>query len=151
MSAPEGRRRRLEHLTPAEIEPLEALFEPDYPEIMLNLARVIYVELLNQDTPAPELLAHQLTEAVRLELGGRMAYLTKGVRLEASRRAREIQAAFNGRNIPLLAAQHGLSDARVRQILQELQPPEVREARAKQEADLRSRQGTLPLDPETTT
>lgn len=67
---------------------------------------------------APGDLADALLDRIRHSAGGRVHYLRNGPSAE-SRAARDtaIRAAFNGRNQADLAAQHGLSERRVRQIL----------------------------------
>lgn len=130
-------RRRLEHMTAKELAPLERLFEPQYPERLVEVATVLYIEALNQghEATAAAQLALAQTEALRDELGGQRMYMTKGQALRLSKRDREIYAAFNGRNLHVLARRYQLCEERARQIVRKVQA-----------ADLAERQGQLSLD-----
>lgn len=117
-------RRSLHDLKRKEIDALESLFQEDYPESVLEVARVLFVELLNQDTPRLELdqaaqVARAQAEAVRKELGGLKLYFTRGTRMDANIRRRQILAEYTGDNASALARKHGLSHERVRSILRE--------------------------------
>lgn len=132
MQAPENTRprRRLEHLTQAEIAPLEALFEPGYPERSRELALVFLAELLNHGVPEAHRVAYHLAEAVRQEFGGQVYYWTMGKHFEADKRARRILEEYDGRNISQLARKHRLSYERVRKIVAPMKVE--REARARE-------------------
>lgn len=116
-------------MTAAELEPLERLLDPAYPERLADLATVLYIELLNQAHPAQAAapLALALTEALREELGGQRMYVTKGHQLALSKRDIEIYDAFNGRNQHLVARRFGLCEERVRQILRRVHAARVAE------------------------
>lgn len=125
-----GRRRRLQDLTPAEIAPLEALFEPGYPERSRDLALVFFAELLNHGVADAHQVAYHLAEAVREELGGQKYYWTMGKHFEADKRARRILQEYDGTNLGQLARKHRLSHERVRSIVAPLKAE--REARARE-------------------
>ncbi len=114
------RRRKLEELTAAEIEPLENLFHPKYPEKLRDVARTLFVGLLDlQQGQTPLQAAHlalELTEGLSQELGGDQFYMHKGTRYRLTARDREIVAEYKGWNINELAKRHNLSDMRIRQI-----------------------------------
>lgn len=128
---PRPDRRRLEDMTAADLAPLERLIDPAYPEQLIDMATVLYVELLNQGQPEAAPLALALTEAMRMEIGGRSMYVNKGRQYELSSRDREIFDEYNGRNLHLVAKKYGLSEMRVRQILAKV---------------FVGRQGALPLE-----
>ncbi len=115
-------RRRLQDMTADELAPLERLLDREYPERLVDLVTVLYVELLNQalEANAAAQLALALTEALRDELGGQRMYVTKGHQLALSKRDIEIYSAFNGRNQHLLARRFKLCEERVRQILRKV-------------------------------
>lgn len=115
-------RRTLHDLTRKEIDALEALFDDLYPASALEVARVLFAELLNQESPGLSVAqaaqtAHAQAEALRKELGGLYMYFTKGRDMEVNRRIEGIVADYNGRNMRDLAMKYGLSHERVRKIL----------------------------------
>lgn len=126
MSRPDAaggpQRRRLEQMTTADLAPLERLFHAQYPEQLIDVATVLYVELLNQAHPAEQAapLALALTEAVREELGGRSMYVNKGRAFEASRRDLEIYEAYDGRNAHVVGRRYDLCEERIRQIVRKV-------------------------------
>lgn len=129
-------RRRLQDMTAAELEPLERLFDPQYPERLADVATVLYIELINTDhqPQVAATLALALTEALRDELGGQRMYISRGQQYALSKRDMQIFDAFNGRNQHLVARQFNLCEERVRQILRRVQAARTAE-----------RQGVLPL------
>lgn len=114
--------RRLERTTAAELAPLQALFEPRYPDRLREMATVLYLALLDHGhtTDAPQ-LALQLTEALSTSLGGGSFYMHKGTAFrkakEQADRDQQIRAEFRGYNLAMLAHKHGLTEVRIRQIL----------------------------------
>lgn len=140
------------YLTEAEALVLEQALPPGMTEPMQELAFVLYEALVLQDPRArhqsPErqqpagpwlqlLQAMAATVCVQVahaarEIGGRQIYLAK-LAAELAPRDRAIFAEFNGRNHAQLAKKYGLTEMRVRQILETMQKEEF--AR---------RQGNLP-------
>jgi Mor family transcriptional regulator len=133
------KRLSLENVTEAELAPLEALFDPGYPERLRDMAISLFLELksLDADVP-PHEMALALTERVSTELGGGQFYMHKGFSYRLTNRDRQIMREFTGNNHHLLAKKHNLSDMRVRQIVNAFQL----------EAFTRN-QRTLPMDGDT--
>jgi Mor family transcriptional regulator len=65
----------------------------------------------------PVRLARMLAERISQRLGGRLVYVAKRNREALEARNASICAAFNGRNIPELAAEHQITERQVRKIL----------------------------------
>lgn len=111
-------RRGLEHLSAADLAPLERSFADDYPERLREMARVIFMELNAQDLSRPtHELAIEITEAVSAEIGGSSFYMHKGHAYRLKQRDRQIAAEFNGQNLHLLARKYNRTEMRIRQIL----------------------------------
>lgn len=110
-------------LTPEQRGPLEGLLPLEYPERLREMAMALYAELLEllPDHPGG---AHHLAwvafsqcERLSTELGGGNFYMHKGKAYRLTQRDREMMARYNGRNIPQLARHYGLTETRVRQIV----------------------------------
>lgn len=93
-------------------------FPPEYPEVLADLATLIYRRLCDLlPTAVAADLARELAEAVRLEWGGGMIYIPQGARFERQQRDATIWREFNGRNHAELARRHGLTLSCVYDIL----------------------------------
>lgn len=115
-------------VTGEELAPLHALLDPAYPDNLRTVAEWLFVQavedmaLLGLDK-TPEhldklaLMALRQTERLSSEEGGNALYLNKGVSYRATVRDREMYARFNGRNYDELAKAYGLTQMRVRQIV----------------------------------
>jgi Mor family transcriptional regulator len=131
-------RVELQHVSAAELEPLERLFDPKYPDRLREMATVLFLELKARGTELPpHELALALTERVSLDLGGGQFYMHKGSSYRLAPRDREIAAEYRGWNLGVLAKKHNLTEMRIRQIVDQVQ----REA-------FESRQGKLLVDGE---
>lgn len=110
--------RRLHMVSAAELAPLDAVIDPDYPERLREMATVIYLALRDQDPQTPPAdMAVALTEALSIEMGGGSFYMHKGVEYRMTKRDRDVMREFNGRNIHLLARKYNLTEMRIRQII----------------------------------
>ncbi len=136
---PSRERPELSDLTPAEIEPLEALFFDGFPDIWCDLARSQYLTLLmlrdSQTLAELAELAVQLTRGIAQDLGGSQPYIPVGHFFAAGAKAMRIVEGFRGDNHHELAAREGVTESRVRQILA-----------AWRREDIARRQGTLALE-----
>lgn len=121
-----ARKPDLAHTPAADLAPLEAVIDRDYPETWRDIATCQYVHLRACEAVFPGAvgrdhlvagLALQITEGLRAEIGGSQPYLPQGRAYELSVRDRNIAAEFNGRNFHQLARKHHLSERRLRQIL----------------------------------
>jgi Mor family transcriptional regulator len=103
--------------------PLAALMDDHFPERLAIMATHLYSVLAAADDLRPlgearlaELVLDQV-DRYSAEEGGSSFYVMKGLRFRLSQRDRRIVDEFTGNNIEQLAAKHGLSDMRIRQIL----------------------------------
>lgn len=140
-------------LSPQEAAVLDAALPEGLTESMRELAWCLFEALAlrepqaGQAQPAGAWLErlHALAEAVAAqvrhvaaELGGRPIYLARGVAVGLSARDRQMCAKFRGNNYRQLASEYGLTEMRVRQIVD-----------AWQREQFAQRQGRLPgLDDE---
>ena len=114
--------RQLQHLAPAEIAPLDALAGSSFPAMWYGMASSMYAWLLDaplsglspQDKAALSIL---LTLQIADAMGGEMHYLPKGRSWRGQALADYVVAMFSGRNHSELAAEAGVSESRIRQIL----------------------------------
>lgn len=126
----------------AQLQPLHALLDPDYPESLRTIAEWLFIQAV-EDEELP-LLGERLTQLAMLALrqverlsreeGGRNFYLGRGMRYRESVRDKKMYAEFNGRNYNDLARKYYLTATRVRQIVDLMHTN-----------DLARRQGTLDL------
>lgn len=111
------------------------MIDDDYPETLAVIAGAAYdwltTSLKLDHQPAAE-AALSIAEAARKQLGGGHQYIPKGRDFDLSRRDRRIYGKFKGDNYTQLAREFGLTEMRIRQI--------VERCRA---ADIARRQGTL--------
>ncbi|MDO5623795.1 MAG: Mor transcription activator family protein [Pseudomonadota bacterium] len=144
--------QRGSYMSPAEAAVLDALLPTELTPDMRTVATCLYEALVLHDAragcraPVGDWLAQlqgwarqacmQLQHLAE-QLGGRATYLAKGVAVHLSARDREMCGRFRGNNYRELAAAYGLTEMRVRQIVDAWQ----RERFAR-------RQGRLDLDGE---
>lgn len=135
-------------MSTAEAQVLESALPPGLTQDMRDVALCLFEALVladeraGQAQPAPNWVtqlglwtAQVLMQMQHLanEKGGAAIYLAKGVAMHLSARDREMCARFRGNNYRALAREYGLTEMRVRQIVDAWQ----------REAFL-SRQGNLP-------
>jgi len=112
-------------VTAGDLAPLEAVMDPAYPDRLREIAEHLFLQLLEEEDAAPDpARAHQMaqialrqTERLSINLGGGNFYMHKGVSFRLTPRNREMCARFTGNNYDALALAYGLSDMRVRQIV----------------------------------
>ena len=115
-------------VTMQDLAPLEALFDPAYPETLRDFATSIFMQLLeeSQGLPpdpysGPVLAGLALRTANRLgrDHGGRSLYFAKGVSFQQTLRNREMYALYDGKqwNYKTLGIKFDLSDMQVRNII----------------------------------
>ena len=128
-------------MTPAQIQPLEALIPPGWPDTWRELATSHYVTLVSAPgTETREMsslagLAIALTLGIAQDLGGTQPYIPVGAEVMSSARARRVVDLLSqGQGYRQVADATGLTKSRVRQIEYEWR---------KQQIDLR--QGRLQL------
>ena len=114
--------RQLQHLTPAEIAPLDAMAGPGFPAMWYDMASSMYAWLVDApvaglSNPDKAALSILLTMQIADAMGGEMHYLPKGRSWRGQALAEYVVAAFSGRNHCELAAETGVSESRIRQIL----------------------------------
>lgn len=107
----------------ADLAPLHSVLDEAMTEKQREFAEVAYVGLLGSGVAnaVPRELLGLAACAVMFQvahvLGGATFYIPKIDQLQRVWRERHISANFNGRNYAQLARKHGLSEMRVRQIL----------------------------------
>lgn len=117
----------------SDLAPLAALFAPNYPERLREIAERLYLQLADEsDTAAlglPRLavLALAQTERLSLELGGGGFYMHKGNSYRLSKRYRKIWEEFTGKNYTQLARKYDLTEMRIKQIVDEIRQQEKKE------------------------
>ena len=136
------------HMSPAEVAVLEGALPPGLTPTMREMALCLFEALVINDERAgsrqPEGVwlaqlhawAQQCCmqlQHVAQQMGGQPAYLAKGVAMYLSARDRQMCAEFRGNNYRQLAAKYGLTEMRVRQIVD-----------AWQREQFERRQGRLP-------
>lgn len=109
--------------TPAELQLLEALWTPEWPEVWRDMSRRLYAALLAQPALAGverrELAAvavEQMTAVAEL-YGGSAPYIPSGHFLFKSEKARKIISEFKGRNLIEVARANDVTPRRVQQIV----------------------------------
>ncbi|MFA7238705.1 MAG: Mor transcription activator family protein [Sulfuricellaceae bacterium] len=119
--------------TASDLAPLAALFAPNYPAKLREIAERLYLQLAEErDTAAlglPRLaqLALAQTERLSLELGGGGFYMHKGKSYRLSKLYRKIWEEFTGTNLTQLARKYNLTEMRIRQIVDEIREQEKKE------------------------
>ena len=100
---------------------MSLMLDDDYPEALALIANAAYrwlVGRLKIDHQAATEAALAIAEEARKELGGGHIYLPKGKEWELSRRDRSIWQRFRGDNYAQLAREEGLTEMRIRQIIE---------------------------------
>jgi hypothetical protein len=95
--------RQLQHLTPAEIAPLDAMAGPGFPAMWYDMASSMYAWLVDApvvglSNPDKAALSILLTMQIADAMGGEMHYLPKGRSWRGQALADYVVAAFSGRN-----------------------------------------------------
>jgi Mor family transcriptional regulator len=97
------------------------ILDEEYPEALGLIANAAYrwltTHLKLEHQPAAE-AAFAIAEEARKELGGGHIYIAKGQEWELSRRDRSIWERFRGDNYAQLAREEGLTEMRIRQIIE---------------------------------
>lgn len=110
--------------------------DDDYPEVLAVIAAAAYEWLvappLKLDHQAATEAALSIAEAARVGLGGGKLYVPKGQAYLLSRRDLLIYGKFRGDNFRALALEFGLTEMRIRQIVDRCR-----------EADIKTRQTGL--------
>ena len=114
--------RDLHLFTSAQLQPLESALPPQWPGSWCDLARIFFIGMLNSPGAVldPKEMAKVAMEQVRVaarQIGGRNTYIPTCVHIEREDRDESIRAEFDGTNYQWLAAKHGLTENRIRQIL----------------------------------
>lgn len=94
-------------------------FPDGYPDLLEHVGQSVYRQLLSRAVDAQQAasIAFDVTETLRMELGGTQHYVPRGVGYALSQRDAQIFAQFNGRNYQELAQQYQLSEMQVRTII----------------------------------
>lgn len=129
-------------MTATQVQPLEALIPPGWPDTWRELATSQYVTLISApgaesvDASSLASLAIALTLGIAQDLGGTQPYIPVGAEVMSSARARRVVDLLKlGQGYRQVADTTGLTESRVRQIESEWR---------KQQVALR--QGQLQLD-----
>ena len=116
--------RDLTNLSSSDFAVLQEVLPEGWHPSWRSLAEVFYMGLL--DTMAKEMPREKMAQIAKeqvlttaFQIGGRHFYMPAGVVFTRQQVAQSILKDFNGRNYDELAAQHGLSAMRIRQIVQE--------------------------------
>ncbi len=122
--------RDLSSVAPADMAVLEGLFPSDWPEVWGDFARVFYIGLCaSKELAAPrDALARAAIEQVHVmgfQLGGSQPYIPRGTALAQRTDNARIRHEFKGNNYGELAARYGLSESRVRQIINQQRRPDA--------------------------
>lgn len=119
----EAKRLKLHELSVAQIEPLEKLFTPQWPDVWKDLARCFFITLISQPAqpvkPAmqPQDLAVALTLGMAQDFGGTQPYIPCGQLQAAKERTDKAIALLRaGHDYQAVAQACGLTASRVRNI-----------------------------------
>jgi len=129
-------------LSPLQMEPLQQLLPPEWPEIWQEMATSLFITLISApgaDAVPPDALARlAMAQALGLaeDHGGTQPYIPVGALLAASSKARRVVEMLDQRmSYREVAYITGLTQSRIRRI----------EADWRQQ-QIKARQGVLPLD-----
>lgn len=128
-----------------DLKPLEALFDPAYPQTLRDLATSMFLELIDQAQALPlhpgrgarlARLALALTNRLSCDFGGNGLYIHKAVSYNLTLRNREMFALYDNQRwtYKTLGIKYGLSEVMVRNII-----------KACLDEDTQARQGKLAL------
>ncbi|WP_417345738.1 Mor transcription activator family protein [Ferrimonas sp.] len=116
----------------ATLEALEGLTETEredlrrrWPSILQSLSELFRVTLEERKIANAERLAEALVTALGTYMGGRDLYIPTGTHLKKALTHIAIWRAYKGNNIAQLAAQYGLTERRVAQIVQNQRQAEM--------------------------
>lgn len=100
----------------ADIQPITP---QDYPDFLEEIAVGLAARWLDRgmDVARARDLAADTVEYLRLNFGGTKLYIPRGDSYIIARRNLEILREWNGRNTNELCRRHGISEARLRQIV----------------------------------
>lgn len=119
----EAKRLKLHELSVAQIEPLEKLFTPQWPDVWKDLARCFFITLISQPVqsvqPAmqPQELAVALTLGMAQDFGGTQPYIPCGQsQATRDRTNKAIELLRAGHDYQDVAQACGLTVSRVRNI-----------------------------------
>ncbi len=93
------------------------------PEAWVTVAELAYIvlraspDLATVPSRTLGLCAAQISYQIAHELGGQAVYIPKGTNALNEAKAKAIVEAFTGNNAPALARKHGVTETRIRQIL----------------------------------
>lgn len=116
-----------------DLAELHRLLDQDYPDGLRTIAEWLYVQVVEDEEPAPNterksqlaLLALRQTERLSTEVGGHALYLHKAISYRATVRDREMYAQYlAGKSYDELAKLYHLSSMRIRQIIGAMLPLE---------------------------
>ncbi|HDR9585249.1 TPA: hypothetical protein QDC22_007517 [Burkholderia stabilis] len=112
------------NLSEHDIEPLVKLFDVTFPDALREIAASLFAALLEQTQLVDDVGRHGLaelaimqTERLSSDLGGHSFYMHKGASYRLTPRNRQMCAEFRGDNYAELADRYGLTEMRVRQIV----------------------------------
>lgn len=119
----EASRLNLHELSEAQIEPLERLFDPRWPDVWKELARCFFCTLLSQPANSahpgmqPQDLAIALTLGVAQDLGGTQPYIPCGRIHETQVRTEKVLGLLqSGKDYLSVSKECGITLSRVRNI-----------------------------------
>lgn len=109
-------------ISSSDIAPLEKVLPGACPDVWREFAQSIYLTLLRHQerTQSADELARMtwaLVQGIAQDLGGTQPYIPSGHFYSSAARAAAVRREFNGNNHRRLAAAHGVSESRIRQIL----------------------------------
>jgi Mor family transcriptional regulator len=94
---------------------------PQYPEILVELTAIVAATLVDEGVDAGDAhgLSRAVVERVRKAWGGQKIYVPSGKSADVDRMRREIGERWNGTNTRELCAEFGISESRLRQLVDE--------------------------------
>lgn len=123
-----SKRLKLHELSASQIEPLEKLFTPGWPDVWKELARSFFCTLLSSEHAAqlaksappgmqPQNLAIALTLGIAKDLGGTQPYIPCGKKQDTKERTDKVlQQLRAGNDYQATARACGITASRVRNI-----------------------------------
>lgn len=118
------------------------IFDPDYPELLSETAqhlRDLFMQLGFPEEQA-EFAAREAAELIRVNWGGQVLYLAKGVTYQATQRDLEIWRQFTGNNAADLGKMYRLSTRMILYIVKRMRA--VEHARRQLDLDLAAKSGS---------
>lgn len=94
---------------------------PQYPEILIELTAIVAATLVDEGVDAGEAggLSRAVVERVRKAWGGQKIYVPSGKSADVDRMRRDISARWDGTNTRDLCREFGISESRLRQLVDE--------------------------------